>query len=165
MVTYPATTTGLIAFDSNLESPPSAWLNWSVGFNNQINTFEKLASTYSKSNTYPPHNIIEVSPDHFLVEMAIAGFDPSDIEVSVKLGVLTVKGSKPSSGSDGTSTDKHYIYKGIGTRSFTREFALGEYVNVQKAAYSDGVLSIELERTLPKHLESRVIEVERKSVL
>ena len=39
---------------------------------------------------YPPYNVIKQDEDHFVIEVALAGFGQDDIEVTSHNGVLTI---------------------------------------------------------------------------
>ena len=46
-----------------------------VGFDNLFNELERIVEgQQSRNSTFPPHNIIKVDDNRFIVEMAVAGF-------------------------------------------------------------------------------------------
>ena len=45
-----------------------------VGFDRLFNAFENLALEKVPTNTFPPHNIVKVGENQYLVELAVAGF-------------------------------------------------------------------------------------------
>lgn len=144
-------------------SLPSTYPSWSIGMDRQFDLLKYFQSELlPKTSSYPPHNIIKISSDKFRVELAVAGFSKNEIEISVKNGVMTIKGSKPALRDDNGQfevPDGEYVHKGIASRTFMQTFALGEYVNVVEANQKDGILSIELERILPEELKERFIEI------
>jgi molecular chaperone IbpA len=85
--------------------------------------------------------------------MAVAGFSKKDIEIVQQEQSLTIKGTKAS------SKDTTYVHKGIGARDFKQEFALAEYVDVDSADITDGILTITLRRELPEEKKPRTIKV------
>ena len=121
-----------------------------VGFNREIN---KATNIYNSGN-FPPYNIVQIDEDHFVVELAVAGFGEDDLEVIYQDGTITIKGEKKDD-------DAEYIHKGIATRKFTREFILGSYLEVTSANLDNGVLSVSLERNLPESMKPRQIEILR----
>ena len=121
-----------------------------VGFNREIN---KATNIYNSGN-FPPYNIVQVDEDHFIVELAVAGFGEDDLEVIYQDGTIAIKGEKKDD-------DAEYIHKGIATRKFTREFVLGSYLEVTSANLDNGVLSVSLERNLPESMRPRQIEIVR----
>jgi molecular chaperone IbpA len=119
-----------------------------------------------QGNKYPPHNIIGLDDEHFLVELAVAGFKRDEITVTHHKGVLTVSGKqedkeavhgisdelradmKQFHGVDAETEVKKlfpqlgYIHRGISTREFQKTFNTAEYVVVTGAAYEDGIFNI-----------------------
>jgi molecular chaperone IbpA len=123
---------------------------FSVGFDKIL---DHMMSRVDSSN-YPPYNIIRVSDDSYKIELALAGFRENEINVTVRDSVLTVTAEKSSSEE---SVD--YLYKGIGYRSFSRPFNLTDYVEVVEAKFSNGILTIVLERHVPESSKPRQIPV------
>ena len=115
-----------------------------IGFDRQ---FKDLEKTMKNSSNYPPHNISKVigSDDQYVIELAIAGFSKEDIEVEQDKNVLTIKGSAKE------DTNKEYIYKGIGGRSFVKTFQLAEYVEVNSVVISNGILMVLLMKIIPEN--------------
>ena len=70
------------------------WFNnytpYTIGFDRLV---ERLAQT-TITDTYPPFNIIKEDEEKFKIEMAVAGFDKSEIEVTVADGILSIKSAK-----------------------------------------------------------------------
>ena len=63
-----------------------------IGFNRD---FERLSRIHNHAtqSTYPPYNVIQMDDeDSFCIEVAVAGFSKSDLDVSVNEQTLTVKG-------------------------------------------------------------------------
>jgi molecular chaperone IbpA len=139
-MTYTYTTTGL--WNSIFNDP------FFIGFEPNINTW----NTVAKQENYPPYNVIKQDEDTYLVELALAGFDKSEISISVDNGNLIVKGEKEKKEAD-------FQHKGIATRSFTRSFALGEYMEVTNAESQNGMLSITVERIVPEEKKPKQITI------
>jgi molecular chaperone IbpA len=120
-----------------------------IGFDNLLN---KVSRPTVQSN-YPPYNIIKTNENWYQLQLAIAGFKSSDLEIEIKDGVLYVKGNK----SDEDSNE--YIHKGISARSFQRSFTLADTIVVRSADIMDGILVIELENVIPDEKKPRKIEI------
>ncbi len=107
---------------------------------------ERLLDRVSKTaDGYPPYNIERIaaagdSPARIRITLAVAGFDPNDIEVTVEENELTVSGRQ----SDDDARD--YLHRGIAARQFRRTFVLADGIEVKSAELKDGLLSIELVR-------------------
>ncbi len=105
-----------------------------IGFDRALDTWNHV-QTVSSATNYPPYNVIKVDEDNFVVELAVAGFAKTDIDVSTADGKLTVKGELNTE-----DNDSKFIHRGIAARKFTREWALGEYMEVKAAELKDGML-------------------------
>ena len=119
-----------------------------IGFQPNINSWTRVTT----QNNYPPYNVIKQDEDTYLVELALAGFNKSEINVTVDNGNLIVKGEKENK-------DVEFKHKGIATRSFTRSFALGEYMEVTGAEFENGMLSITIERIVPEEKKPKSIKI------
>ena len=119
-----------------------------IGFQPNINSWTRVTT----QNNYPPYNVIKQDEDTYLVELALAGFNKSEINVTVDNGNLIVKGEKENK-------DVEFKHKGIATRSFTRSFALGEYMEVTAAEFENGMLSITVERIIPEEKKPKSIKI------
>jgi molecular chaperone IbpA len=127
-----------------------------IGFDRM---FEELNRTFanSKSGNYPPHNIVQVDETHFVVEVAVAGFAESEINVELADNVLTVTGEKVKDLT--TPSDPKYLHHGISNRDFTRDFTLAENVEVRGATVKNGILSVELELVIPEEKQPKKIAI------
>ena len=125
-----------------------------VGFDNIFNELERLVdgTTPTRNTSFPPHNIIKLDDNKYVVEMAVAGFGEDEVTVEVEDGTLVVKGEK----SD--KTELNYVYRGIGTRSFTKSIRLNDTIEVRGAQFKDGILKIGLENIIPEHKKPRKID-------
>jgi molecular chaperone IbpA len=108
---------------------------------------------------YPPFNIKKVKEDHYVIEIAVAGFSKSEIDVELAEGKLIVKGNS-SDDSDPTLTS--WIHKGIADRSFTRTFLVNDQIEVKGAEMINGMLRIFLDQIIPEHKKPKKIEVKEK---
>ncbi len=114
------------------------------------------ASETSNQPTYPPYNIEKISDDSYRIVMALAGFEESDIEVTVKENSLFVCGKVERDPND---TAVSYLHRGIAARSFERHFDLADYIIVTNASLENGLLTIDLTREIPEEKKSRKIDI------
>lgn len=127
-----------------------------IGFDRM---FDELNRTFANSrggDNYPPHNVIQLDDTHFVVEVAVAGFAESELDVELKDNVLVVKGEREK--VEGETTPK-YLHKGISARNFTRNFPLAENVEVRGATVKNGVLAIALELVIPEEQKPKKIAI------
>ena len=129
-----------------------------VGFDNIFNELERLVdgTAPTRNTSFPPHNIIKLDDNKYVVEMAVAGFGQDEVDVEIHDGTLVVKGEK----KDQTEVD--YLYRGIATRSFTKSIRLSETIEVRGAQFKDGILKIGLENVIPDHKKPRKIEFSKE---
>jgi len=123
-----------------------------IGFNH---TLDRLNSIHNASvhQSYPPYDIVKIDEDSYRVDLAVAGFDKKDVDVSVDNGTLIIKGEV------GSETTEEVLHKGIATRKFTRTFALGEYMEVISAEFKNGMLSVLVERIVPEEKKPKTIKI------
>lgn len=124
-----------------------------IGFDDQFNRLAKMHDDLTKNiPNYPPYNIRKVEDNKYVIELAVAGFSKSDIEIIFEDNKLIIKGN--------THEDKDdFLFRGIATRAFTRTFAIDDQIEIKDAAYLNGMLKIALERIIPEHKKARKIEV------
>ena len=125
-----------------------------VGFDKLFDELTR-AQLGAQNNNYPPHNVVKVDEDNFIIELAIAGFKSEDLDIQLKDSILTVTGKKEDA--------REYYHKGISSREFVRTFTLGEHVQVNGATLVDGILSINLERVVPEEERPKKIEINQNS--
>jgi molecular chaperone IbpA len=127
-----------------------------LGFERLFNDMEKmLDSNISKTvSTFPPHNILKLDDNRYMVELAVAGFSKNEIDITIEDGSLIIKGEKEEK-----ETDVQYLHKGIGTRSFTKTLRIADTVEVRGAEFADGILKIGLENIVPDHKKPRKVEI------
>ncbi|MAI05349.1 MAG: hypothetical protein CMA07_06520 [Euryarchaeota archaeon] len=123
-----------------------------VGFDHLLDELDFVAR-HAKDN-YPPHNIVKRSSTEYSIELALAGFEESDLDIEQKERTLSVSGESKHSEQEG-----EYLHKGISTKKFRRTFRLSEYVEVDGASYSNGILVINLKVVLPEEKRPRKINI------
>lgn len=127
--------------------------NTTVGFDEILKRVAAATENFPKIPTYPPYNIRKVDENKYVIEIAVAGFGQQDLEIELKEGVLSVKGSVESK----DATD--YLFKGIADRAFNRQFTLAETVEVKNADLINGMLKIWLERFVPEEKKPKKVPI------
>jgi molecular chaperone IbpA len=137
---------------------PQLWKVWNstyVGFDDLINEMSKMHDELTKNiPNYPPCNIKKHSDTKYSIELAIAGFSRSDIEIEFVDDKLIVKGSTKS---DDTC---EFLHRGIGARDFARTFSLNDSIEIKNASIVNGILQIILERFVPEHKKPKKISID-----
>jgi HSP20 family molecular chaperone IbpA len=99
-----------------------------------------------------PGALGEAGPDGDLlrITLAVAGFKPHQIEITVEENQLNIRGRQEDDKS------RQYIHRGIAARQFSRTFVLADGIEVRSADLSDGLLSIDLVRRQPERSVRRI---------
>ena len=125
----------------------------SVGFDRLLDLMDE-SLRFEPEDHYPPYNIARTGEDTYRISLAVAGFKPEQISVTVHQNALIVAGQVPEK-----QDPNEYLYRGIAGRPFERRFNLADFVEVKGAAFEDGLLQIELERRVPEAMKPRRIEI------
>ena len=106
---------------------------------------ERLVERTAKSATegYPPFNIERLSEIDYRITLAVAGFAEADLSITVEDRQLTVRGRQEEP-DDG----RVFLHRGIAARQFQRGFVLAEGVEVAGARLADGLLHLDLRRSV-----------------
>jgi molecular chaperone IbpA len=125
-----------------------------VGFDDTWNNLQSLHDGIAKGiSNYPPYNIKKLDDNVYLVEVAVAGFGSSELEVTIDGGKLTITGTSKD------DTDNNYLFKGIANRAFTRSFALADKIEVYGAELVNGMLKVFLEKIVPEQNKPKKIDI------
>ncbi len=122
-----------------------------IGFDRLLDLVE--TAQRAGEDNYPPYNIERVSEDRYQISLAIAGFSPDEVLVTAEQNAVIVEGNKAD------KTEREYLYHGISSRPFKRQFNLADYVQVKSAAFENGLLMIELIREIPEAMKPRRIAI------
>lgn len=115
---------------------------FTIGFDDVLNQINEISENVTKSVPgFPPYNIKQVKDNKYVIEMAVAGFAKSDIEVTLDGNKLVIKGNA----SEEDLPEENYLFKGIATRNFTRQFTLADKVEIKDAEIVNGMLKVWLE--------------------
>ena len=91
-----------------------------VGFDRLFNLLEAGAR---EEDGYPPFDIQRIDDDNFRVTIAVAGFNPEDIEIVAHQNLLSVTGKRADDADKG-----EYLHRGIAARAFERRFQLADFI-------------------------------------
>ncbi len=113
--------------------------------------------------SYPPYNIYRVGEDRFYVQLAVAGFQRDELEISVEGNTLIIRGKsekqKLQDTIDGKEAHRDFIHKGIANREFEQRFTLEPLVKVVGAIHELGLLTVEMLRETPEEKKPKLIEI------
>lgn len=115
---------------------------FTIGFDDVLSQINELSESVTKAVPgFPPYNIKQVKDNKYVIEMAVAGFAKSDIEVTLDGNKLVIKGNS----KEEELPEDNYIFKGIANRNFTRQFTLADKVEIKDAEIVNGMLKVWLE--------------------
>ena len=126
----------------------------SVGFDRLFDLMDE-SLRFEPEDHYPPYNIVRTGEDGYRISLAVAGFKPEQVSVTVHQNTLTISGRAGEK-----QGEPEYLHRGIAGRSFDRRFNLADFVEVKRAWFEDGLLQIELEREVPESMKPRKIEIQ-----
>jgi molecular chaperone IbpA len=119
---------------------------------------ERLNSFYDGTrakDSFPPYNIVEHENGDYSVQLAVAGYNKSEITISNENNVLVVSGKKETK----TESKAKWIWAGIAQRNFERRFLLEDNIKVTGAEMLDGILSIDLQKIVPEKPKTTLIQI------
>jgi HSP20 family molecular chaperone IbpA len=96
--------------------------------------------------SYPPYNVEARGDGGLRITLAVAGFSPEQLQVTVEDRQLTISGKKDTSGRP----EEAYLHRGIAARGFIRSFVLADGMEVEGALLEHGLLHIDLIRPEPE---------------
>ena len=127
---------------------------FAVGFDRMFDELSRTAGSLNASN-YPPYNIIKETETIWKIEVAVAGFDESELDVEIVNNELVVTGAVNKE----NKVEAQYLHQGIAGRDFERTFALADNVEVKGAAVKNGILTVTLEHIVPESAKPKKIAI------
>jgi len=122
-----------------------------LGFEHTRSLIERAAKAAAES--YPPYNVEERGDGGLRITLAVAGFSPDQLEVTVEDRQLGVVGRRDGNAA---KPEDAFLHRGIAARGFIRSFVLADGMEVEGALLEHGLLHIDLARPEP---EKRVVKV------
>jgi len=127
-----------------------------LGFEHTRSLIERAAKAAAES--YPPYNVEDRGDDGIRITLAVAGFTPDQLSVTVEDRQLTIQGRRDG---DQAKSGEAFLHRGIAARGFIRSFVLADGMAVDAATLGHGLLHIDLARPEP---EKRVVTVPIRTV-
>ena len=126
----------------------------SVGFDDMFDHFESMFDIPTVN--YPPYNLVKTGTHKFDIEIALAGFNKKDIEVTSENNMLTIESKNEVDKKD---KNGEVIHKGISQRYFKRSFTIADDVEVKGAELKDGLLKVSMEKIIPDAKKLKSIDI------
>ncbi|MBN8527827.1 MAG: Hsp20 family protein [Caulobacterales bacterium] len=112
-----------------------------LGFDHTRALIDRAAKAAAES--YPPYNV-EQRGDHAVrITLAVAGFSPEELAITLEGRQLTIAGKRDDAGKGG---EQAFLHRGIAARGFLRNFVLADGLEVEGARLEHGLLHVDLIR-------------------
>src|SRR5579862_5131221 len=97
-----------------------------LGFEHTRSLIERAAKAASES--YPPYNVEDRGDGGIRITLAVAGFSPDQLEVTVEDRQLTIAGRRDDNSTRSADTGRGdaFLHRGIAARGFIRSFVLAD---------------------------------------
>lgn len=115
-----------------------------LGFDQTRALIDRAAKAAAES--YPPYNVEQLGDNAVRISLAVAGFAPDDLAITIEGRQLTIAGKR-----EGASPDQAFLHRGIAARGFVRSFVLADGLEVEGARLEHGLLHVDLIR--PENVE------------
>ena len=133
---------------------------FTVGYDKFFKDIEEVTKNVTKNiPSYPPYNIKQVSKNKYVIELAVAGFAKSDIEITLEGNKLVIKGSAKE---NELKEEENFLFKGIANRNFTRSFTLADKIEIGQAEMVNGMLKVWLENLVQTQDTIKKIAIKEK---
>ena len=115
-----------------------------LGFDHTRALIDRAAR--AAADSYPPYNVEQRGEHSVRISLAVAGFGPDDLMITLEGRQLTIAGKR-----EGASPDQAFLHRGIAARGFVRSFVLADGLEVEGARLEHGLLHVDLLR--PENVE------------
>ena len=126
-----------------------------IGFDRLTRLVDAASRVDSAAVAYPPYNIEKTGEDAYRLTMAVAGFSPAELDITVQENTLLVTGKAQKEDENGGG----YLHRGIARRTFERRFSLADHMKVVGASLDNGMLSVDVVREVPEAAKPRTIKI------
>lgn len=114
-----------------------------LGFEQLERLVERTAK--AAADGYPPYNIERLGENDYRISLAVAGFRDGELQITVEDRQLVIRGRQDDDGDN-----RVFLHRGIAARQFQRSFVLAEGVEVAGARLENGLLHVDLRRSVPE---------------
>lgn len=111
-----------------------------LGFDHTRALIDRAAR--AAADSYPPYNVEQLGEHAVRITLAVAGFGPEDLTITLEGRQLSIAGKREETGREGQA----FLHRGIAGRGFVRSFVLADGLEVDEARLEHGLLHVELSR-------------------
>ena len=124
-----------------------------LGFERTRSLIERAAKAAAES--YPPYNVEDAGDGRIRISLAVAGFSPEQLIITVEDNQLVVAGKREDE-TRAPDAERAFLHRGIAARGFVRSFVLADGMEVEGAALEHGLLHIDLLQKEPEKVVKRI---------
>lgn len=111
-----------------------------LGFDHTRALIDRAAR--AAADSYPPYNVEQTGEHAVRISLAVAGFGPDDLVITLEGRQLTIAGKRDAP----DKADQAFLHRGIAGRGFIRSFVLADGLEVDQARLEHGLLHVDLSR-------------------
>ncbi|HZV84814.1 MAG TPA: Hsp20 family protein [Brevundimonas sp.] len=111
-----------------------------LGFDHTRAMIDRAAR--AAADSYPPYNVEQRGENAVRISLAVAGFGPDDLAITLEGRQLTIAGKREPA----EKPDQAFLHRGIAGRGFVRSFVLADGLEVEQARLEHGLLHVDLIR-------------------
>ena len=112
-----------------------------LGFDHTRALIDRAAR--AAADSYPPYNVEQRGERSVRISLAVAGFGPDDLMITLEGRQLTIAGKREPAPDQ---PDQAFLHRGIARRGFVRSFVLADGLDVDAAQLEHGLLHVDLSR-------------------
>ena len=112
-----------------------------LGFDHTRALIDRAAR--AAADSYPPYNVEQRGERSVRISLAVAGFGPDDLMITLEGRQLTIAGKREPA-SD--RVEQAFLHRGIAGRGFVRSFVLADGLDVDSAQLEHGLLHVDMSR-------------------
>jgi len=124
------TTTRTVLFDSP----------FLLGFDHTRALIDRAAK--AAAERYPPYNVEQIADTGVRISLAVAGFSPDELTITLEGRQLIIAGKRDEAGKG----EQAFLHRGIAARGFVRSFVLADGLEIEGARLEHGLLHVDLIR-------------------
>ena len=114
-----------------------------LGFDQTRALIDRAAKAANEG--YPPYNVEQRGERDVRITLAVAGFTPDDLAITLEGRQMTIVGKKDAP-REAPTGETAFLHRGIAARGFTRSFVLADGLEVAGARLEHGLLHVDLVR-------------------
>jgi molecular chaperone IbpA len=123
-----------------------------------LNAAMRAMGDANNSPGFPKHNVyrmLDGNPYIYFMEFALSGYAKESLNVVIDNGYLVISSKSDSDKTEG----REYLHRGMARRDFSSKFYVGKNVEVRGAKFTDGLLTVELEKVVPEEQKPKPVEI------